>query len=85
MTPTFNVPSRRTIILVGLVGCLLTSVAGVTGAMLIAGWHESGGGPEWAKRLAFGYPCACLVVMGVFPLLVPRLTQRLEASALAQL
>ena len=73
-------PSRKTIILVGLVGCFLTSVAGVTGAMLISGWHEAGGGIEWAKRLALGYPCACLVVVGIFPVLVPVLTQRLESN-----
>jgi hypothetical protein len=40
----------------------------------------SGGWLEWSKRLALGYPCACLVVLLIFPLLVPRLTQRLEAN-----
>lgn len=85
MTTAVNMPSRQTIILVGLVGCFLTSVAGVTGAMLIAGWQVSGGGLEWAKRLALGYPCACLVVLGVFPVLVPRLTQRLESKRGLQL
>ena len=79
MTTDLKMPSRRTIVLVGLVGCFLTSLSGVTGAMLISGWHESGGGPEWAKRLALGYPCACLVVLVLFPVLVPKLTQRLEA------
>jgi hypothetical protein len=78
MTTSLNLPSRKTIILVGLVGCFLTSVAGVTGAMLISGWHEAGGWHEWAKRLALGYPCACLVVLSIFPFLVPQLTQRLE-------
>ena len=33
MTTAVNMPSRQTIILVGLEGCFLTSVAGVTGAM----------------------------------------------------
>jgi phosphotransferase system glucose/maltose/N-acetylglucosamine-specific IIC component len=80
MTPTVTTPSRKTIILVGLVGCFLTSVAGVTGSMLISGWSASGGALEWVKRLALGYPCACLVVWGLFPLLVPWLTQRLEAN-----
>jgi hypothetical protein len=80
MTTTVNMPSRQTIILVGLVGCFLTSVAGVTGAMLISGWQASGGGLEWVKRLALGYPCACLVVLAVFPVLVPWLTQHLEAK-----
>ena len=82
MTTSLNLPSRKTIILVGLVGCFLTSVAGVTGSMLISGWHESGGGLESAKRLALGYPCACLVI---FPVLVPRLTQRLGSIRAAQM
>jgi hypothetical protein len=85
MNTSLNMPSRQTIILVGLVGCFLTSVAGVTGAMLISGWQGSGGGLEWAKRLALGYPCACLVVLAVFPVLVPRLTQRLESKRVARL
>ena len=80
MTTSLNMPSRKTIILVGLVGCFLTSVAGVTGAMLISGWYESGGLVEWANRLALGYPCACLVVVSIFPVLVPGLTQRLESN-----
>jgi len=70
--------------MVGLIGCLMTSVAGVTGSMLISGWVACGGGLEWAKRLALGYPCACLVVLCVFPVLVPRLTQRFEAHQVAQ-
>jgi hypothetical protein len=78
MTISTNMPSRKTIILVGLVGCFLTSVAGVTGSMLISGWVNSGGWLEWSKRLALGYPCACFVVLGIFPVLVPWLTQRLE-------
>jgi len=85
MNASLNMPSRKTIILVGLLGCFLTSVAGVTGAMLISGWHEAGGWLEWAKRLALGYPWACLVVLVVFPLLVPWLTQRLESSQVARM
>ena len=80
MTTALTMPSRKTIILVGLFGCLLTSMAGVTGCMLINGWAVSGGWLEWTKRLAWGYPCACLVVVGVFPFMVPRLTIRLEAA-----
>ena len=73
-----NMPSTRTVILVGFVGCFLTSLAGVTGAMCLSGWQASGGGAEWVRRLAIGYPCACLVVLSVFPILVPRLTQYFE-------
>ena len=80
MTTPMNSPSRKTIVLVGLVGCLLTSVAGVTGSMLLSGWGAAGGWVEWAKRLAWGYPGACLVVLLVFPVLVPRLTQHLEGG-----
>jgi hypothetical protein len=58
----------------------MTSVAGVTGSMLISGWWSSGGWLEWSKRLVLGYPCASLVVLGIFPVLVPRLTQHLEKN-----
>jgi hypothetical protein len=77
-------PSKTTIILVGLIGCFLTSLAGVTGAMLFSGWASSGGWVEWSRRILIGYPCACLVVLTVFPFLVPRLTiyfERRERSA----
>jgi hypothetical protein len=79
MTTTPNLPSHKTIVLVGLVGTFLTSLAGITGSMLLAGWEASGAWPEWTRRLVCGYPCACLVVLTVFPLMVPRLTQALEA------
>ena len=78
MTNSLTTPSTKTIILVGLLGCFLTSVAGVTGSMLISGWDISGGWPEWSKRLGLGYPCASLVVLLVFPLLVPKMTRFLE-------
>ena len=61
--------------LAGLVGCFLTAVAGVTGSMLIFVWVNSDGWLEWLKRLALGYLCACLAVLGIFPVLVPWLTQ----------
>lgn len=73
-------PSKKTIILVGMGGCFLTSLAGITGVMLLAGWEVSGGWLEWARRMGVGYPCACLVVLSVFPYLVPRLTTYLEAK-----
>jgi len=72
-------PSAKTIILVGLVGCFFTSLAGVSGSMLLSGFAQAGGWAEWLKRLAFGYPCACVVVLLVFPHLVPKLTAYLEA------
>ena len=80
MTAESNMPSRKTIILVGLVGCFLTSLAGVTGSMLITGWTISGGGLEWVKRLTLSYPCSCLMVFLVFPILVPRLTRYFETT-----
>lgn len=78
MANSLNLPSTKTIILVGLLGCFLTSVAGVSGSMLISGWDISGGWAEWLKRLGLGYPCACLVVLSVFPRMVPKMTRVLE-------
>lgn len=60
MANALIVPSTKTIVLVGLAGCLLTSVAGVSGAMLISGWELSGGWSEWARRLGLGYPCGAV-------------------------
>jgi hypothetical protein len=78
MANSQNIPSTKTIILVGLLGCFLTSVAGVSGSMLMSGWDMSGGWSEWIKRLGLGYPCACLVVLTVFPRMVPKMTRFLE-------
>ena len=80
MPNSLNTPSTKTILLVGLVGCFLTSVAGVSGYMLISGWNTSGGWSEWIKRLGLGYPCACLVVLSLFPRLVPNMTRFLEGQ-----
>ncbi len=84
MANSLNIPSTKTIILVGLVGCFLTSVAGVSGSMLITGWGMAGGWPEWLKRLGLGYPCACLVVLSVFPRMVPTMTRFLEGPSSRQ-
>ena len=65
--------SSRAVIGVGLVGCFLTSVAGVSAVMFFSGWTLHGGWAEWAKRLAIAYPSACVVVLTVFPWLVPKL------------
>ena len=81
MANTLNTPSNKTIILVGLFGCFLTSVAGVSGSMLMSGWDTAGGWSEWMKRLGFGYPCACLVVLTVFPRMVPKMTLFLEGQS----
>jgi len=78
MANSQKIPSTKTIILVGLLGCFLTSVAGVSGSMLMSGWDSSGGWSEWIKRLGLGYPCACVVVLSVFPLMVPKMTRFLE-------
>lgn len=80
MANSLTTPSTKTIILVGLLGCFFTSVAGVSGSMLISGWDISGGWSEWIKRLGLGYPCACLVVLSVFPRMVPKMTRFLEGQ-----
>lgn len=63
------------IICVGLIGCFLTSVTGVTAVMLFRGWSEQGGWGEWAKRIAIGYPASTTIVFLIFPWMVPRLTK----------
>lgn len=65
--------SSRAVIGVGLIGCFLTSVAGVSAVMFVTGWAAQGGWPEWAKRIAIAYPAASVVVFAVFPWLVPKL------------
>jgi hypothetical protein len=80
MSNSLKTPSTKTIILVGLTGCFLTSVAGVSGSMLMSGWDASGGWFEWIKRLGLGYPFACLIVLSVFPRMVPKMTRFFEGS-----
>lgn len=63
------------IICVGLIGCFLTSVTGVTAVMLFRGWTEQGGWIEWARRIAIGYSASTLIVFSIFPSMVPRLTK----------
>ena len=58
------------IILVGLVGCFLTSLIGSTAVMLAKGWNSQGGFSELIYRLSIGYPAACLVVFLIFPFFV---------------
>ena len=66
------------IVAVGLVGCFLTSLMGTTAVLLAKGWNSQGGFSELLYRLSIGYPSACVVVIFVFPLLVPKLTEILD-------
>ena len=66
------------IIIVGLVGCFLTSLTGSTAVMLAKGWNNQGGLAELLYRLSIGYPAACIVVFLVFPYLIPKLTVALD-------
>jgi hypothetical protein len=68
------------IICVGLIGCFLTSVTGVTAVMLFRGWTEQGGWIEWAKRIGIGYPASTLIVFSVFPWMVPKLNRYFSKS-----
>lgn len=72
--------SSRAVISVGLIGCFLTSVAGVSSVMVVSGWLVQGGWAEWAKRMAMAYLAASVVVVGVFPWLVPTLMKFFMAS-----
>jgi hypothetical protein len=46
--------------------------------MLNKGWATQGGFPELLQRFSIGYPASCLVVIFVFPFMVPKITQLLE-------
>jgi hypothetical protein len=76
--------SSRAVIGVGLIGCFLTSVAGVTAVMIFTGWAVHGGWAEWAKRMAIAYSAASMVVLAVFPWLVPKLMKLFMNSAEAE-
>ena len=73
--------SSHAVIGVGLIGCFLTSVAGISSVMIFNGWEVQGGWTEWAKRIAIAYPAASVVVFAVFPLLVPKLMNFFMNSA----
>ena len=73
--------SSRAVIGVGLIGCFLTSVAGISSVLIFNGWEVQGGWTEWAKRIAIAYPTASVVVFTVFPLLVPKLMNFFMNSA----
>lgn len=66
------------IILVGLVGCFLTSLTGSIAVMMDKGWSSQGGFSELVNRLSVGYPASCLIVFFVFPVIVPKITQLLD-------
>lgn len=67
-----------TVIVVGLMGCLLTSMAGIAAVMASYGWVASGGWREWLHRLSIAYPAASTVVLLVFPWLVPCLSRFID-------
>jgi hypothetical protein len=69
-----------TIIAVVLVGCFLTSLTGIATVMLVKGWTKEGGLVEFFYRLSVGYPASCVVVVIVFPLLIPILTKFIDAK-----
>jgi hypothetical protein len=71
------------IILIGLVGCLLTSSAGITGYMIYCGWDSQGGWFELFHRLSISYPCSSLVVFFIFPWLIPRLTRYIRLKIIS--
>ena len=75
-----RIKSAYPIICVGLIGCFLTSVTGVTAVMIMRGWTEQGGWIEWAKRIAIGYPASTLIVFLIFPWMVPMLTKYFSNS-----
>ena len=66
------------IILIGLIGCFLTSLTGSIAVMLNKGWAAQGGFPELLHRFSIGYPASCLVVFFVFPVIVPKIAQLLD-------
>jgi hypothetical protein len=66
------------IILVGLVGCFLTSLTGAIAVMVNKGWMAEGGWAELLNRLSVGYPASCLIVFFLFPVIVPKMTQLLD-------
>lgn len=66
------------IILIGFVGCFLTSLTSSIAVMLNKGWVAQGGFPELLHRFSIGYPASCLVVFFVFPVIVPKITQLLD-------
>lgn len=68
----------KSIILIGMVGCFLTSLAGISAVMVFKGWASQGGWHEWLLRAAVGYSAALTIVVGLFPFLIPKLTVYLE-------
>jgi sterol desaturase/sphingolipid hydroxylase (fatty acid hydroxylase superfamily) len=75
----FKIPKQtKSIILLGMVGCFLTSVTGISAVMIFKGWAAQGGWPEWLLRVTVGYSAALTVVVGFFPFIVPKLTVYFE-------
>lgn len=61
------------VVLPGLVGCFLTCVASVAAGLLAEGSTPASGWAVFIERLGVGYGAASLVVVLVFPLLMPAL------------
>lgn len=68
----------RTVILIGILGCFLTSTAGITAVMILDGWAISGGFSEFIRRFVIAYTFACLVVIAVFPWMIPFLMEKFK-------
>jgi hypothetical protein len=68
----------KLLIFIGVLGCLLTSTAGISAVMIFDGWHASGGFTEFFRRLGIAYPFACIVVIIVFPWMIPFLMHKFE-------
>ena len=68
----------RVLIAVGIFGCFLTSIAGIAAVMIFDGWAGSGGFSEFIRRFSVAYPFACLVVIVVFPWMIPFFTEKLN-------
>lgn len=70
-----RIARAATIVLAGLIGCLLTSMAGITAVMVSAGWSAQGGMREWLHRLCIAYPAASVVVVLAFRWLILLLSE----------
>ena len=67
-----------TFIIVGVLGCFLTSTTGIAAVMFFDGWNVSGGVYEFFRRLGIAYPSACITVVTVFPGLMPFLMKKFK-------
>lgn len=73
----------KSIILTGMVGCFLTSVASISANMVFQGWESQGGWNQWLIRVVIGYSAALIIVVGLFPLIVPKLAEYFDKKLTA--